>query len=257
MMRLGAGLLALTLLLALSGCGGKDEALSQASSEGPIGKGASGVWLYRPAGKPKDVVVYFHGQGGPKEATPVNHLPWIKHLVDRGSVVVYPRYEMAYEADPMPFIVNGVRAATKKVDVAGLPVLAIGYSRGGAIAVEYGAVASEKGLPVPDWIMSVFPAPFGNQGKVIDLASLRHFTELLILVGDQDSIVGTQGAALLGERLQAGDFPGQNIQVNQVLSHGSFTADHFAPMQTSPAARDAFWRPADQILDGLDRETEG
>jgi hypothetical protein len=245
-MRLGPGLLALTLLLALSGCGGKDEGLSKASSEGPIGKGAAGVWIYQPAGKPKDVVVYF-----------VNHLPWIRHLVDRGSVVVYPRYEMAYEADPMPFIVNGVRAATKKVDVEDLPVLAIGYSRGGAIAVEYGAVAGEKGLPVPDWIMSVFPAPYGNQGKVIDLASLGRFTELLILVGDQDSVVGTQGAALLGERLQAGDFPGQNIQVNQVLSHGSFTADHFAPMQTSPAARDAFWRPADQILDGLDREAKG
>src|SRR5262245_36447143 len=256
-MRLGPTLLALTLLLAMSGCGGKDEGQSKATSEGPIGKGASGVWLYRPAGKPKDVVVYFHGQGGPKEATPVNHLPWIKHLVDRGSIVVYPRYEMAYEADPMPFIVDGVRAATKKVDVDDLPVLAIGYSRGGAIAVEYGAVAGKKDLPVPDWIMSVFPAPYGNQRKVIDLATLRRFTNLLILVGDRDSVVGTQGAALLGERLQTGNFPGENIQVDQVLSHGSFAADHFAPMQTSQAAKDAFWRPADEILDGLDREAAG
>jgi predicted esterase len=252
-MRLGPGLLALTLLLALSGCGGKDGGLSKATSEGPIGKGASGVWLYQPAGKPKDVVVYFHGQGGPKEATPANHLPWIKHLVKRGSIVVYPRYEMAYEADPMQYIVTGVKAATKEVDVDDLPVLAIGYSRGGAIAVEYAAVAVDKGLPVPDWVMSVFPAPYGNQKDVIDLSALRHFTELLILVGDHDQIVGTAGAAYLGQRLQAGGFPGENIQVEQVQSHGGFTADHFAPMQTSAAAKAAFWKPADDVLDALDK----
>jgi predicted alpha/beta-hydrolase family hydrolase len=256
-MRLGPGLLALSLLLALAGCGGNESEPSKAASEGPIGKGASGVWLYQPAGKPKDVVVYFHGQGGPKEATPANHLPWIKHLVKRGSIVVYPRYEIAYEADPMQFIVNGVRAATKRVDVADLPVLAIGYSRGGAIAVEYGAVAGEEGLPVPDWIMSVFPAPYGNQKQVIDLSALRHFTELLILVGDQDQIVGTAGAAYLGQRLQAGGFPGENIQVDQVQSHGSFTADHFAPMDTSPAAKAAFWKPADDVLDSLDQNASG
>lgn len=256
-MRLGPGLLALTLLLALAGCGGNDSGSSKATSEGPIGKGASGVWLYQPAGKPKDFVVYFHGQGGPKEATPANHLPWIKHLVGRGSIVVYPRYEIAYEADPMQFIVNGVRAATKRVDVANLPVLAIGYSRGGAIAVEYGAVAGEKDLPVPDWIMSVFPAPYGNQKQIIDLSALRHFTELLILVGDQDQIVGSAGAAYLGQRLQAGGFPGENIHVDQVQSHGSFTADHFAPMATSQAAKAAFWQPADDVLDSLDQNASG
>jgi acetyl esterase/lipase len=144
-MRFGPALFTVTLLLA-AGCGGKDSAPTKATSEGPIGKGASGVWIYQPAGKPKDVVVYFHGQGGPEEATPANHLPWINHLVKRGSVVIYPRYEMSYEADPMQFITNAVRTAQKRVDLGGLPVLVIGYSRGGAIAVEYGAVATERKL---------------------------------------------------------------------------------------------------------------
>jgi len=252
-MRLGPALFAVSLLLALSGCGGKDSSPAKATSEGPIGKGASGVWIYTPAGKPKDVVVYFHGQGGPKEATPANHLPWIKHLVSRGSVVIYPRYEIAYEQDPMPFVVNAVREATKRVDVDGLPVLSLGYSRGGAIAVEYAAVAGGKGLPVPDWVMSVFPAPYGNQKNIIDLGALRHFTELLILVGDQDQVVGTAGAAYLGQRLQQGGFPGENIEVEQVDSHGSFVADHFAPMSTSSGAKNAFWRPADDVLDSIDQ----
>jgi predicted esterase len=252
-MRLGPGLLALALVAALAGCGGKSDELSKATSEGPIGKGSSGVWLYRPAGKPKDVVVYFHGQGGPTEATPENHLPWINHLVKRGSIVVYPRYEMAYEDDPMQFIVNGVHAAEKRVDLGKLPVLVIGYSRGGAIAVEYGAVAEENKMPVPDWIMSVFPAPYGNQKHLIDLGQVPRFTELLILVGDQDAIVGTAGAALLGQRLQRGGFPGENIEVEQVASHGNFTADHFAPISTTPGARAAFWHTADRVLNEIDK----
>jgi hypothetical protein len=100
----------------------------------------------------------------------------------------------------------------------------------------------------------VFPAPYGNQKHIVDLSALRHFTELLILVGDQDQVVGTAGAAYLGQRLQAGGFPGENIQVNEVQSHGKFTADHFAPMDTSAAAKNAFWRPADDVLDALDQD---
>ena len=212
-MRLGPGQLVHALALGLAGCGGsKSDELSKATSEGPIGKGSAGVWLFRPAGKPKNVVVYFHGQGGPKEATPENHLPWINHLVKRGSVVVYPRYEMAYEADPMQFIVDGVKAAEKKVDVKGLPVLAIGYSRGGAIAVEYAAAAARNGVPPPDWIMSVFPAPYGNQKQLIDLGQVPHFTQLVILVGDRDEIVGTAGAVLLGRRLRRSLRPDGHVQ---------------------------------------------
>ena len=154
----------------------------------------------------------------------------------------------------MKFVATGIKAAEKKVDVKGLPVLAIGYSRGGAIAVEYGAAASRDDLPAPDWILSVFPAPYGNMKSLIDLQNLPHFTELVILIGDRDQVVGNEGAVLLGRRLQRGGFPGENIQVEQILSHGAFTADHFAPMDTSKAAQQAFWAPADRILDGLDNQ---
>ena len=187
-MRLGPGLLALTVLLVLLGCG--ESFPSHATSVGPIGKGASGVWLYRPAGKPKDLVIFFHGQGGRTEATPANHLPWIQHLVARGSVVVYPRYELEYVVEPMEYVVAGVRTATKHVDVGGLPVLALGFSRGGALAVEYGAVAESNEVPVPDLITSVFPADRGSQGKEIDLTPLDHSTALVIMIGDQDTVVG-------------------------------------------------------------------
>ena len=74
-MRLAPGLVILTAMLALLGCGESTKYPARPSAVGPIGKGAAGVWLFRPAGKPKDLVVYFHGQGGFREATPVNHRP--------------------------------------------------------------------------------------------------------------------------------------------------------------------------------------
>jgi poly(3-hydroxybutyrate) depolymerase len=251
-MRLGPGLFALALLLTLVGCGGGSDSLRKATAEGPLGKGASGVWLYRPAGKPKDLVVFLHGQGGPGEAKPDNHRPWINHLVSRGSIVVYPRYEMDYEPDAMPFIVDGLHTADKRVDLDELPVLVIGYSRGGGLAVEYGAVAGQEDVPVPEAVMAVFPARFGNAKQQVDLAPLPHTTELMFLVGDQDEVVGSEGAAYTGERLQRAGFPGENVHLDLVESQGDFVANHFAPMQTTPAARKAFWEPADRILDALD-----
>ena len=251
-MRLGPGLLALALVAALAGCGGgKSDELSHSTSEGPIGKGSSGVWLYRPAGKPKNVVVYFHGQGGPKEATPVNHLPWIKHLVKRGSIVIYPRYETAYEADPMKFVATGIKAAEKKVDVKGLPVLAIGYSRGGALAVEYGAVAPGNDVPVPGQIMSVFPAGQGNERHLIDLSTLPGSTRLLIQIGTDDTVVDGAGARYLLGRLKQAGFPGDNIKLDVVRSKIGFSSDHFAPLGATPGAQAAFWRPADKLLDDM------
>jgi len=252
-MRRGPGLIALILLLALSGCGGSKSYPKTATVVGPIGLNEDAVWVYRPAGKPKDVVVFFHGQGGPDEATPKNHLPWIRHLVKRGSIVIYPRFEVFYTQDPIPHIVSSVRVATKRVDVDGLPVLAIGYSRGGALAVEYGAVAKKNKVPVPGEIMSIFPASVGNEGHIVDLKPLDHSTQLVIQMGQADRVVGRTGARALLRRLQQGGFPARNIRLDFVSSQPGFVADHVSPLRTSAAARAAFWSVADELLGELNK----
>jgi predicted esterase len=251
-MRLGFGLFVLAAVLAMLGCADEPNYPDRPTTIGPIGINEDAVWVFRPAGKPKNVVVYFHGQGGPEEAKPVNHLPWIKHLVARGSVVVYPRWEVFYERDPMQYVVTGVRAATKRVDVDGLPVLAIGYSRGGALAVEYGAVAGKNKLPVPGEILSVFPASVGNEGNIIDLKPLDHSTQLVIQMGEADRVVGRTGARSLLRRLKQGGFPARNIRLDFVSSQPGFVADHVAPLRTSAAAQAAFWSVADELLGELD-----
>jgi dienelactone hydrolase len=165
---------------------------------------------------------------------------------------VYPRYELEYTVDPLDDAVTGVRTVAKRVGLDDLPVLAIGYSRGGALVLEYAAVAARDRVPVPDKIMSIFPAGRGDYGKLIDLKPLERHTGLLLMIGQQDTIVGKEGARALLQRLQAGGFPAANIDLDFVASHGAFVADHLAPLRTTTAAKAAFWRPADRLLAKLD-----
>jgi hypothetical protein len=58
---------ALVALLAAAGCGGGRSYPKQATMTGPLVEGsdpAAGAYLFRPAGKPKRLVIFFHGQGG-------------------------------------------------------------------------------------------------------------------------------------------------------------------------------------------------
>jgi acetyl esterase/lipase len=247
----------LAALLLLSGCGGGgSSAPAKPSVVGPIGKGGEGVWLFRPAGEPKRIVIFFHGQGGPEETTPANHRPWIDHLVRRGAIVLYPRYETDYSGAVLDAAETGVRHAMQRLGPQTLPVLALGYSRGAALAVEYAAAAPGQHLPVPDAIESVNPVPYGEQARIVDLRPIRGSTILSILVSDQDPHA-TDGMTLLLDRLRKADFPADQVRLHVARSHGSFTADHLAPLSSSTAARAAYWAPTDALLAGLARSSQG
>jgi len=248
---------AAVLLLALPACGGGgSESTSypeRATVQGPIVEGkdpAKGVWLFQPAGKPKRMVIFFHGQGGPEEATPTNHRAWIDHLVEGGAVVIYPRYEQDYAAAVLDPAIAGIRTANERLGKPDLPVVAIGYSRGGALAVEYAAASAGKGVPVPDIVESINTVSFGEQDHPANLRPLKKSTTIAIVVSDQDQL-GRLGAGGLLKRLRSSGFPGINIELNLARSHGSFTADHLAPLELSPSARAAYWDPTDALLKKL------
>jgi predicted small lipoprotein YifL len=242
----------LAALLALTACGGGGGTSlpTKPTVAGPFVGGSEGVWLFRPAGKPKRLVIFFHGQGGPTEATPANHRPWIDHLVKRGAVVVYPRYETDYSAAVLNAAAAGIRNATNRLGPQSLPVLALGYSRGAALAVEYAAAAPRQQLPVPDAVETVNPVPYGEQARIIDLRPIRPSTVIAVLVSEKDPHA-SDGAGLLLQRLRDAGFPGGQIQLNVARSHGSFVADHLAPLRTSGAARAAYWAPTDALLAAL------
>jgi hypothetical protein len=57
------------------------------TDEAPLGQGAGQVWVLRPQGPVRSVVVFVHGWG----ATSPEGTAWLDHLRARGNAVVYPR----------------------------------------------------------------------------------------------------------------------------------------------------------------------
>jgi acetyl esterase/lipase len=244
----------LAALFLAAGCGGGGGGSSSSASyptketiKSANTEVANGVWMFLPAGKPKRLVIFFHGQGGPTEATPQNHRPWIDHLVKRGAVVVYPRYELDYSRAVIDPAIQGIQTANKSLSLAGLPVMALGYSRGAAMAVEYAALAARRGVPVPDAVETVNPVPYGETARIVNLKPIRASTILAVLISDKDPHA-IDGSTMLLHRLRDADFPGNQIELNVAHSKKGFVADHLAPLSTEPAARAAYWGPTDSLL---------
>lgn len=218
-------------------------------AEHSYGHGSDQVWVFEPEGrKPKALVLFVHGAGDAREDTPYYHRPWIQHLVAHGDVVVYPRYE-PFPGAPriLAHLLAGARAGARHV-ARGLPVVAIGYSRGGRLVMEYAAEA--RGVPpVPAAILSVFPS--GAMDPIHDLGTMAKGTRVVILAGDRDEVVGTVGASQLVTQLAASGFPYGQLRFEPVRSHGAFVASHLSVLEDSPGARTAFWARADRLIDSV------
>ena len=237
----------LVLPLLLAGCGGAKTA-APSFTVASYGHGPSRVWLFRPAAEPRAAVVFVHGAGDEKETTPYYHRPWLEHLAREGVAVVYPRYELyPGQQGALQHLEDGVRVAASKLP-ADVPVVAIGYSRGGRLVCEWASLARRTGL-APDAILSVFPS--GAMDAIHDLSPLAGHTKVVILAGDRDEVVGTIGANQLVTQLAASGFPYRDLRFEPVRSHGAFAATHLSVLEDSPGARAAFWKRADRLVDDV------
>ena len=237
------------LPLMLAACGGHATAARHASAPTltvqQVGRGALRSWIFAPAGKPKLIVLFVHGLGDQLETTPYHHRPWLEHLAREGYEVVYP----AYEARPLQngalkHLVEGLSTAAAH-GPGGVPVAAIGYSRGGRLVVDYASVSQATGL-VPARIFSVFPA--GTMDTPLDLAPLDGRTKVLIVAGDADQTVANIGANQLITQLAIAGFPYHDVHFEVVRSHGFFVADHLAVLRDDAGSRQAFWARADRFF---------
>jgi pimeloyl-ACP methyl ester carboxylesterase len=212
---------------------------------GPYGTGADAYWLWRAQGKPRAVVIFLHGLAR-SELSPVNHLPWIEHLARQGDDVVYPTYETEPGArGAVRHIFFAVDAAMRRLGKPKAPVVIVGYSRGGRLAVEFAAVAPAI-LVFPKAVMSIFPSELNPVAEeTIDLRTLPPVLKIMLVVGQEDS---RAGARELLDRLAAAGFPAANVQAVVIRSKGSFHADHFSALQTGPEARRQFWDRLDRLI---------
>jgi hypothetical protein len=245
--------LALVALALLSGCGGgrngsdHPAARSGALEERSYGGGADQVWVIRPThAEVRSVVVFVHGHGPPIEDTPYNHRPWMQHLARGGSAVIYPRYE-AYPGGhgTVAHIERAVETAMHEIDAEDVPIVGIGYSRGGRLVVDWAATAV-GGPYEPDALLSVFPA--SGEDREEDLSVIPHETRIVVLVGDSDEVVGSLGGIALMDQLVVPGVPDPNRTLELVRSSGGFTASHLSVLERTPGARAAFWQRADRLV---------
>ena len=215
----------------------------------PYGKGAEEVWVLRPtSGETRSVVVYLHGYGAYLPFT--WHLRWMDHLLENGSVVIFPRYQPGLD-DPFiltPFdLAKGLKTGFDAIGYDGEPVVAAGFSLGATLAVIYAARAEEWDVPAPRSVYSIFPVDPLLVDIGLDLSTIKE-TNVLLLVGDHDEVVGQDGARELAKGLVA--LPPSRKQLRVVHTTDELFADHEAPTTIdNPAVRETFWTPLDRLVE--------
>lgn len=201
---------------------------------------ADGFWLFEPADpRPDsaDVVVFMHGYGA---YNPMTYGKWIKHLVAKGNIVIYPRYQKnllmpraeAFPAnaakgirDALALLNTGhhVRPRTEKTAY-------FGHSYGGVITANLGVHWRRHHIPQPAAMLLCEPGSGPLKG-----ARLEHYSaldpglNLLIIVGEDDYVVGHEFGQLVFET--AVNTPNRNLvlQRHDTDGHRWVLATHSEP----------------------------
>ncbi|MEM0466540.1 MAG: hypothetical protein QXX20_02920 [Candidatus Thermoplasmatota archaeon] len=200
------------------------------------GFGAQQFWIFEPADPTPlsaPLIVFNHGWSA---FVPFFYQGWINHVVKRGNIVVFPRYQRGFLFGFQHFSANALEAvknAIKELSQGNhvIPELEhfaiVGHSLGGSITADIAALAESEGLPIPKAIMAVQPViPRAN------LSLISSNTILLVVVGQDDTMVGDYG----GKRifLKTNQIPLDHkdfiIQVTDMYGEPDLIADHFAPV---------------------------
>lgn len=204
------------------------------------GFGSREFWIFEPteptpASAP--LIVFNHGWSG---FFPVFYKAWVEHLVKRGNIVVYPRYQLG--------LVIGVRHATQHAIQAVKRAIVIlqhgnhvqpdlekfaivGHSLGGGITAEMAALAEENGLPCPKAVMPV--QPFVRTDTMMkDFHGIPSSALLLVVVGENDTIAGNYSGKLIFSTSDQVPFDQKDFVIQRTDRYGSpsLVADHYAPV---------------------------
>jgi pimeloyl-ACP methyl ester carboxylesterase len=226
----------------LSGPGGK-QSVHAGVIKNRYGSGGQEYWIFEPdSPKPRSapVIVFLHGWGG---MNPLYYGAWLDHLVKRGNIVIYPRYQsnlLTSINDFLPNTLHAIKDALNRLQTEPghvspdlIKFATVGHSLGGLLAVNVAALASESSLPQVRAVMSVEPgitdAPIN--APLADLKKIPAETLLLALAGDQDTLVRDTDAKKI--YYQSTRVPADNKDFITLVSdsHGRPTlqASHRAP----------------------------
>jgi predicted esterase len=160
-----------------------------------------GFWIFEPAEPTLDsarVIVFLHGYSA---TNPFVYGGWIRHLVRKGHIVIYPRYQKnLVSPSSKAYVENAaiaIRQALSFLEENGStcpivePLIMVGHSYGGVIAANLSIHYADWGLPPPKGLLISCPGTGPMRGAW--LPSYEGMSEglyLLVIVGSQDQVVG-------------------------------------------------------------------
>lgn len=162
---------------------------------------SDGYWLFEPD-QPKpdsaDVIIFNHGYG---VWNPGPYGQWIEHLVRKGNIVIFPKYQNSDASLPSGYTANAVTGILdafselntnpNRVKPRMYHLAIIGHSYGGVITSNLCEGYSAYGTPKPKCFMLCEPGTGGfNGGRLSTYRNMDTDYNALIVVGDDDIVVG-------------------------------------------------------------------
>jgi pimeloyl-ACP methyl ester carboxylesterase len=190
---------------------------------------ADGYWLFEPSDPKPDsaeVVVFLHGYGA---YNPMVYGKWIKHLVAKGNIVIYPRYQknlMWPRPDAFPEnAATGIRRALEALQKEGRvkpksdKVAYIGHSYGGVIASNLGANWQKFNIPKPASMLLCEPGSGPFKGaRLPEYSGLPADLQMVVVVGEDDYVVGSEFGQFVFQT--ATNTPQRNFVIQRRSSDG-------------------------------------
>jgi pimeloyl-ACP methyl ester carboxylesterase len=206
------------------------------------GYGGNSYWIFEPyCPKPESapLIVFLHGFGG---LQPIWYIEWIHHLVRRGNIVVYPRYQDGFFRGYDKYTTNALNAVKDAivrlqrgphVDPELDKIAVTGHSLGGSLTANIAALALEEGLPSPKAIMPVQPAIMSERyAERVDYSKIPASTLMVVVVGESDMAAGKGSAKIIFYNatqiaLSNKDFV---IQTTDIYGKPDIISNHLAPV---------------------------
>ncbi|AEO74373.1 alpha/beta hydrolase fold domain-containing protein [Pseudomonas aeruginosa] len=237
-----------------------------------FGEGAREYWVFtpeQPVPGNAPLVIFLHGWS---VMQPDLYRAWIDHIVRRGMVVVYPRYQPDLKTPNADFLDNAAGAlgdALRRLQAGELgvrprlnQVAYLGHSAGGLLAANLAAASERLKLPAAKALMVVEPGK--SQGKRWDgvaqerLSGLAKGTLLLAVCGDEDSHVACTDAKRIYRQSRHIPPSDKNLLLLRSDRHGAppLLANHAAP--TAPVFGPQYPKEEDSdwLLDRVEKRLE-
>lgn len=258
-----------------TGPGGRDYIHgSMRSSYYSNGTKPHAFWIFEPMNPEPamaPVVVFLHGW---LAMDPSIYNGWIRHLVLRGNVVIYPVYQnvLTLPGSTPNHALTGIKAALAELKKPGHvstdPALfaMVGHSLGGYLCAILADRAISEGLPGPKVVMPIEPGVEFAQIPE-DLSGIPDTALTVVVEGEEDDVVDPTTARTIWGGVQ--HLPEENRDFIQYRTdrHGNpaLVADHLFPTSNKRLPRSmnaleffGIWKIFDALLNaafyGRDRE---